>query len=85
MSQYLNSLGVGDTVDITGPAGKVRYLGQGYIRVKNPGKPEEIRFCTDLGLIAGGTGEEGGRVGGGRKGGQRVRGEEGRRESGEKE
>ena len=67
MSQYLNLLAVGDTVDISGPAGKVRYLGQGYIRVKNPGKPEEIRFCTNLGLIAGGTGEGRSVGGGGRK------------------
>ena len=56
MSQYLNSLSVGDTVDIRGPAGKVVYLGRGYFRVKDPGKPEEIRFATDVGLIAGGTG-----------------------------
>ena len=47
---------VGDTIDITGPAGKVIYLGRGYIRVKYPGKPEQIRFATDIGLIAGGTG-----------------------------
>jgi cytochrome-b5 reductase len=56
MSQYLDSLKVGDTIDITGPAGKVIYLGRGYIRVKYPGKPEQIRFATDIGLIAGGTG-----------------------------
>ena len=47
---------VGDTIDITGPAGKVIYLGRGYIRVKYPGKAEQIRFATDIGLIAGGTG-----------------------------
>ena len=57
MSQYLNSLSIGDTVDIRGPAGKVVYLGRGYFRVKDPGKPEEIRFATDVGLIAGGTGK----------------------------
>ena len=57
MSQHLNSLSVGDTVDISGPAGKVVYLGRGYIRVKLPGKPEQIRFATDVGLIAGGTGK----------------------------
>ena len=59
MSQYLNSLSIGDTVDIRGPAGKVVYLGRGYFRVKDPGKPEEIRFATDVGLIAGGTGKRG--------------------------
>ena len=28
----------------------------GYVKVKEPRKPEEIRHCTHLGLIAGGTG-----------------------------
>ena len=56
MSQYLNSLSLGDTVDIRGPSGKVTYLGRGYVQVKHPGKPESIRHCTELGLIAGGTG-----------------------------
>ena len=32
MSQHLDSLKVGDTVDIRGPAGKVVYLGQGFIK-----------------------------------------------------
>ena len=49
MSQYLNSLSIGDTVDIRGPAGKVIYLGRGYFSVKYPGKPEEIRFATQVG------------------------------------
>lgn len=56
MSQYLESLKVGDTVDIRGPSGKVIYLGRGYFRVKEPGQPEEIRFTEQVGLIAGGTG-----------------------------
>ena len=29
MSQYLDTLNVGDTVDIRGPAGKLTYLGRG--------------------------------------------------------
>ena len=57
MSQYLNSLEVGQTVDIRGPAGKVIYLGRGCLRVKEPGRPEQIRWAKELGLIAGGTGE----------------------------
>ncbi len=56
MSQYLNSLSIGDTVDARGPAGKVIYLGRGEIRVKFPGKPEQLRHATSVGLIAGGTG-----------------------------
>ena len=31
MSQYLDSLKIGDTVDIRGPDGKVNYLGKGQI------------------------------------------------------
>ena len=56
MSQYLNSLNIGDTIDVRGPSGKVHYLGRGYLQVKLPGKPETTRHCTQLGLIAGGTG-----------------------------
>ena len=59
MYMYMSSVQVGDSIDISGPAGKVIYLGWGYIRVKYPGKPEQIRFLTDLGLIAGGTGDGG--------------------------
>lgn len=32
MSQHMDSLAIGDTVDVRGPSGKVIYLGQGYIR-----------------------------------------------------
>ncbi len=56
MSQYLNSLSIGDTVDVRGPAGKVTYLGRGKLRVKLPGKPEQMRHAKKIGLIAGGTG-----------------------------
>ena len=31
MSQYLDTLKVGDTVDIRGPAGKLTYLGRGKV------------------------------------------------------
>lgn len=29
MSQYLESLKIGDTIDVRGPSGKVTYLGRG--------------------------------------------------------
>ena len=64
MSQYLDTLGIGDTVDVRGPLGKVTYLGGGDIQYKEKSTPE-IRHATDIGLIAGGTGKEG--MGGGRK------------------
>ena len=34
----------------------MEYLGRGFFRVKYPGKPEQIRYATKVGLIAGGTG-----------------------------
>ena len=43
------------------------------MRVKYPGKPEQIRFTTDLGLIAGGTGRRGGGGGGGGGGEEKMR------------
>ena len=33
MSQYLDTLKVGDTVDIRGPAGKLTYLGRGEFSI----------------------------------------------------
>lgn len=56
MSQHLDMLAIGDTIDVRGPSGKVVYLGRGYIRVKFPGKPEQIRKAKEIGLISGGTG-----------------------------
>ena len=56
MSQYLESLSTGDCVDVRGPAGKVEYLGMGYLRVKEPGTAEGLRCASNIGLIAGGTG-----------------------------
>lgn len=57
MSQHLDSLEVGATVDVRGPSGNIVYLGQGYLCLKEPGKPEQIRWAKKMGLIAGGTGE----------------------------
>lgn len=33
MSQYLDSLNIGDTVDIRGPSGKLTYMGRGEFRL----------------------------------------------------
>lgn len=56
MSQYLDSLSIGDTVLCRGPSGKVEYRGQGLFCIKEPGKPERQRVARQVGLIAGGTG-----------------------------
>lgn len=49
MSQYLDSLEVGDTVDIRGPDGKVSYLGKGQFIV--------VHFCRCRDLISPSTGD----------------------------
>jgi len=51
MSQYMDSLKVGDTMDIQGPIGMHEYLGAG--RFKSGSK--ELA-CKRLGMMAGGTG-----------------------------
>jgi len=51
VSQYLDSLNVGDSVDISGPNGLVSYSGEGTFLIKR--KPTTVK---NVGMIAGGTG-----------------------------
>lgn len=51
VSQYLESLKIGDTVDLAGPFGLVEYKGNGEISYKR--KPIQV---NTIGMIAGGTG-----------------------------
>lgn len=51
MSQYLESLSIGSTIDIKGPLGHIEYTGRGNFLVN--GKP---KFAKRLTMIAGGTG-----------------------------
>ena len=51
MSQHLESLEIGDTIDIKGPVGHFTYLGSGQFKLHH-----EMRACKALGLICGGTG-----------------------------
>uniref|UniRef100_A0A8D0B9A6 NADH-cytochrome b5 reductase n=1 Tax=Salvator merianae TaxID=96440 RepID=A0A8D0B9A6_SALMN len=57
MSQYLNSMKIGDTIDFRGPNGLLVYKGLGKFSIK-PDKKSEARtkFAKHLGMIAGGTG-----------------------------
>lgn len=50
-SQYLESLSIGDSIDICGPFGLVEYKGKGLLEHKR--KPLN---ATHIGMIAGGTG-----------------------------
>ncbi|KAI1893093.1 hypothetical protein AGOR_G00140330 [Albula goreensis] len=57
MSQYLESLQVGDVIDFRGPGGLLEYKGQGQFAVQPDKKsPAEMKVAKSLGLIAGGTG-----------------------------
>lgn len=51
MSQHLDSLEIGDTIDVKGPVGEIVYLDPGELLIK--GKP---RNASKLAMLAGGTG-----------------------------
>ncbi|XP_065830977.1 NADH-cytochrome b5 reductase 1-like [Oscarella lobularis] len=55
MTQHLESLEIGDAIDVRGPSGHLTYLGKGKMHIKE-GKKEESRQCTHIGMIAGGSG-----------------------------
>lgn len=57
MSQHLESLKVGDTIDVRGPSGRLNYLGNGKFSIKKLRKdPAHIITVSKVGMIAGGTG-----------------------------
>ena len=51
MSQYLDSLPLGATLDVEGPSGYIEYTGRGHFLVRD--KP---KFAKKLAMMAGGTG-----------------------------
>lgn len=56
MSQHLDSLQIGDFMEMKGPKGHLTYFGKGKFTVKQMRKPLEERQANHFGLIAGGTG-----------------------------
>ncbi|XP_036376180.1 NADH-cytochrome b5 reductase 3 [Megalops cyprinoides] len=57
MSQYLESLRIGDTIDFRGPSGLLVYKGRGKFAIKPDKKSEPvIKTAKHVGMIAGGTG-----------------------------
>lgn len=56
-SQYLDSLKVGDTVDIAGPKGETTYKGSGKFQIENPwdNSTKELQ-CSRIAMVAGGSG-----------------------------
>lgn len=54
MTQYLESLKIGDTIDVRGPSGKLQYLGNGNFSIKNLRKePPTIIKAARVNMIAG--------------------------------
>lgn len=54
MSQYLESLKEGDTINFRGPSGKLQYLGNGEFSIKNMRKePPIIHKVQKINMIAG--------------------------------
>lgn len=51
MSQHLNNMSIGDSIDVAGPFGIVEYKGNGTFAIRR--KMKQVKF---IGMIAGGTG-----------------------------
>nr|XP_046250891.1 NADH-cytochrome b5 reductase 2-like [Scatophagus argus] len=57
MSQYLDSMAIGDTIDFRGPNGLLVYKGNGQFSIRPDKKSEpKVRKFKHVGMIAGGTG-----------------------------
>lgn len=57
LSQYIENMSIGDTIDFRGPSGKLEYLGYGVFSIRGKSKepPVEVH-AKNLAMIAGGTG-----------------------------
>jgi len=55
MTQYLENMQIGDTIDVRGPKGKIHYIGQGKFEVTKKGQIERV-LGRKIGMIAGGSG-----------------------------
>ncbi|XP_069479702.1 NADH-cytochrome b5 reductase 2 [Ambystoma mexicanum] len=57
MSQHLDSLKIGETIDFRGPNGLLVYNGRGKLAIRPDKKSEpQKKFAKHIGMIAGGTG-----------------------------
>ncbi|XP_056413516.1 NADH-cytochrome b5 reductase 3 [Hyla sarda] len=57
MSQYLDNLSIGETIEFQGPKGLFVYQGKGYFAIQsNKRSLAERKFARHVGMIAGGTG-----------------------------
>ncbi|XP_045459732.1 NADH-cytochrome b5 reductase 3-like [Melitaea cinxia] len=57
MSQYLDNMKLGETIDFKGPSGRLQYVGNGLFLIKKLRKDPPIKVqVKKLNMIAGGTG-----------------------------
>ncbi|XP_041853105.1 NADH-cytochrome b5 reductase 2 [Melanotaenia boesemani] len=57
MSQYLDNMTIGDTIDFRGPNGLLVYKGKGQFSIRlNKKSPPNVQKFRHVGMIAGGTG-----------------------------
>ncbi|XP_063823311.1 NADH-cytochrome b5 reductase 2 isoform X1 [Ostrinia nubilalis] len=57
MSQHLNNMRLGDTIDVRGPSGRLQYAGNGTFMIKKMRKDPPIKVVAkQMNMIAGGTG-----------------------------
>jgi len=57
MSQHLDNMKLGDSINVRGPSGLLIYKGRGKFAIKpDKKKPEVISTCKRVGFISGGTG-----------------------------
>lgn len=57
MTQYLESLKIGDSIEVRGPSGRLQYLGHGQFSIRKLRKDPPVNITAkNVGLIAGGVG-----------------------------
>lgn len=57
MSQYLNDMKIGDSIDVRGPSGNLVYNGKGEFAIRKDKKSEpKVKKYKKVSMIAGGTG-----------------------------
>eukprot|EP00462_Mataza_sp_D1_P021907 CAMPEP_0175143292 /NCGR_PEP_ID=MMETSP0087-20121206/13342_1 /TAXON_ID=136419 /ORGANISM="Unknown Unknown, Strain D1" /LENGTH=290 /DNA_ID=CAMNT_0016427327 /DNA_START=29 /DNA_END=901 /DNA_ORIENTATION=- len=56
MTQYLDSLKLGDTISVRGPTGRIEYTGNGTFEHSSATAPTQIIKTNHIGMICGGTG-----------------------------
>lgn len=57
MTQYLESLKIGDNIQVRGPSGRLQYVGEGEFVIKKLRKdPPQTLVVDSISMIAGGTG-----------------------------